>query len=71
LIRSDSPRTVVFVRSRHRFRTLASLSRRMQEPHLRLVPGCSLLVVDLDDPEEGGRLVYLRAHAPSSGRLAA
>jgi hypothetical protein len=47
MVRADEPDATVVVRSRHRFRALAERSRRLDDDHMRLVPACRLVVVDL------------------------
>ena len=46
LVRTDDPGAPVVVRSRHRVRLLAEWSRRLDADHMRLLSGCSLVVVD-------------------------
>ena len=47
-MRADDPDTVVLVRSRHRLRALAELSRRLEADHAALLTGCALVLVDRD-----------------------
>jgi hypothetical protein len=70
VVRSDAPEITVLVRSRHRFRALAELSRRMDQPHMRLMRGCQYVVADLrKDAAQWDSVAHLRpATAPAAAR---
>jgi hypothetical protein len=72
MVRSDAPHITVVVRSRHRVRALAELSRRQGAAHMKLIPGCDLVVVDVR-AHDGAPVTALptRTTASPAGRLAA
>jgi hypothetical protein len=49
LVRSDATGRPVRLMGRHRVRAFAEWSRRLEDDHLRLLPGCRLVVVDSRD----------------------
>lgn len=72
MVRSDAPHVTVLVRSRHRFRALAELSRRGDRAHMALVPGCELIVVDgRKDDGDRSRVATLSAPAAATSAPAA
>jgi hypothetical protein len=46
LVRSDATDVPVLLVGRHRIRIFAEWSRRLEQDHLRLLPGCDLVVLD-------------------------
>jgi hypothetical protein len=74
MVRADEPDATVVVRSRHRIRALAELSRWLDTDHVRLLPGCRLVVGDLRmDAPLGARVATMpiRTPAQADDRLAA
>jgi hypothetical protein len=74
LVRVEAPATTILVRSRHRIRALAELSRWLDTDHVRLLPGCRLVVGDLRmDAPLGARVATMpiRTPAQADDRLAA
>jgi hypothetical protein len=49
VVRAEAADVPVLLRSRHRIRTLADWSRRMDGDHVRLLSDCELVIVDRDD----------------------
>jgi hypothetical protein len=65
-VRVEAPDTTILVRSRHRIRALAELSRWLDADHVRLLPGCRLVVGDLRmDAPLGARIAALPTRTPA------